>query len=655
MYCQILDTDLQVKVDPQTVGQRQVKLTCSSSCSLGTNLYYYWFRNGQHRTSGYDASIVLDSTRPSGVLGKQCWGVTYTAKRVCALKGSSVDLSCSYKYPGGHTVTKSVWFIKEQSGAEPVDLREDEEYQGRVQNRQSSQNDCSMRIADLRERDTQTYRFRFYTDDPGGKYTGRPGVSLSVTDLKITVSCWSEQTVTLICSSTCTLPNNPTYIWYKNGQSESHCRSASCSVAVVSGAVNYSCAVEGHESLLSPPVYSPRNTRAVLLPSGEREEGESVTLSCSSDADPPVLSYSWFKQRAAADTPLTTGQNYSITNISSQHSGLYYCTAHNQLGHHSSTPVHLDVKHSPRNTRAVLLPSGERVEGESVTLSCSSDADPPVLSYSWFKQRAAADTPLTTGQNYSITNISSQHSELYYCTAHNQLGHHSSTPVHLDVLYPPSPPSVSESVSGDSVTLVCVSDSNPHSSFSWYRKTGSDVMLVGNSSNLTLTAGEVGGFYCKAENPFGSHNSSEWSFPSSGNTAVKYAASGVTVLLLLTFTAALLRMRRRAAASSSRREENSTNCDSSPVYGNISALTVTPDPTVTAVSDDQDEVQYSSVHFRRSHTQEASLFSTVQQPSALNQDEEVEYSTVKLIKPQTSKELFSRSDETTVYSTVRRT
>ncbi|XP_072526992.1 B-cell receptor CD22-like, partial [Salminus brasiliensis] len=97
----------------------------------------------------------------------------------------------------------------------------------------------------------------------------------------------------------------------------------------------------------------PRNTRAVLLPSGERVEGESVTLSCSSDADPPVLSYSWFKQRAAADTPLTTGQNYSITNISSQHSGLYYCTAHNQLGHHSSTPVHLDVKAELLEQRAV--------------------------------------------------------------------------------------------------------------------------------------------------------------------------------------------------------------------------------------------------------------------------------------------------------------
>ncbi|KAF5897889.1 B-cell receptor CD22-like, partial [Clarias magur] len=88
---------------------------------------------------------------------------------------------------------------------------------------------------------------------------------------------------------------------------------------------------------------SPKNTRAVVLSSGDTVEGDSVNLSCSSDANPPVLTYSWFKQTAAADTLLTTGQNYSISNISSQHRGLYYCTAHNLLGQHNSTPTLLDV------------------------------------------------------------------------------------------------------------------------------------------------------------------------------------------------------------------------------------------------------------------------------------------------------------------------
>ncbi|KAI4882597.1 hypothetical protein NFI96_031528, partial [Prochilodus magdalenae] len=151
--------------------------------------------------------------------------------------------------------------------------------------------------------------------------------------------------------------------------------------------------------------------------------------------------------------------------MSSQHTGFYYCTAHNQLGQDNSTPAHLDVLYSPRNTRAVIISSGETVEGDLVTLSCSSDANPPVLTYTWFKQRAATVTLLSTDQNYTITNISSQHSGLYYCSAQSRLGQHNSTPTRLDVLYPSRLPSVSEHVSDSSLTLACVSDTNPASSY----------------------------------------------------------------------------------------------------------------------------------------------------------------------------------------------
>ncbi|KAI5088886.1 B-cell receptor CD22-like, partial [Silurus meridionalis] len=186
----------------------------------------------------------------SGVLGKECWGVTYTRDHVCALKGTSIDLSCSYKHPAGHTVTKSWWFIKKQADDKPVDMRGNEEYQGRVQYTQNSQNNCGLIISNLRETDAQTYSFRFYTDR--GDYTGEPGVSVSVTGLKVTVSDSGSGQMNLSCITTCTLSNNPSYIWYKNGQRVSDCTSASCSVAEVSGVDRYSCAVEGYESLRSP-------------------------------------------------------------------------------------------------------------------------------------------------------------------------------------------------------------------------------------------------------------------------------------------------------------------------------------------------------------------------------------------------------------------
>ncbi|XP_058237740.1 uncharacterized protein LOC131347596 [Hemibagrus wyckioides] len=263
---QLTVTDLQVKVDPNTVGQREVKVTCSSTCRINTHIIY-WYRNGHYIKYTNDASIVLDSTSRSDkgsysceVSGtehrsppvcvfdeKSCWSVSYSTQTVCSLIGSSVDLHSYYTFPNNYKVTEVLWFIKELE-----DVRKDEEYQGRVQYTQSSQNDCSLRITNLRERDAQTYRFRFYTDDPTGKYTGKPGVTLSVTDLRVTVSNRNGNKK-LSCITTCSLSNNPTYIWYKNRQRVTD--QDRNELYVSSGnAGSYSCAVRGHEELRSPAV-----------------------------------------------------------------------------------------------------------------------------------------------------------------------------------------------------------------------------------------------------------------------------------------------------------------------------------------------------------------------------------------------------------------
>ncbi|KAI5088999.1 Schwann cell myelin protein-like, partial [Silurus meridionalis] len=431
-------TDLEVKVSSWSK-----RLSCITTCALSNNPTYIWYKNGQSVTYKYGNYLYLyDGDDNAGsyscavkghedlrspavcVLDKNCWSVTYSSQEVCSLIGSSVDIHSYYTFPNNHNVRKSFWFIKQKT----VDMTEDDEYQGRVQYTHSSQNNCSLGITNLRETDAQTYTFRFHTNLRD--YTGEPGVSLSVTGLKITVSnlySWSKK---LNCVTSCTLSNNPIYIWYKNGQPVTNEYSNELDLYDNTDEDNYSCSIRGHEELRSPAVYSPKNTNAVVL-SGETLEGGSVTLSCSSDANPPVETYSWFK-REAPDTQLTTDKIYSISNLDSHHSGLYYCTAQNQLGRHDSTPVHLDVLYHPKTT-AVVLSSGETVEGDSVTLSCSSDANPPVQTYSWFKKEAL-DTLLTTTQNYTISNINSQHSGLYYCTAHNLLGHHDSPPVHLDVL-----------------------------------------------------------------------------------------------------------------------------------------------------------------------------------------------------------------------------
>ncbi|KAB5526113.1 hypothetical protein PHYPO_G00148020 [Pangasianodon hypophthalmus] len=280
-------TDLQVKVDPNTAGQREVKVTCSSTCRLSTSRFY-WYRNGQFRKYATDASIVLDSTRPSNagsyscrvyessyysppacVLGKECWGVTYTPDRVCALKTSSIDLSCAYKHPAGLTVIKSVWFIKEQVGVEPVDVRDYEEYQDRVQYTQSSQNDCSLRITNLRERDAQTYRFRFYT--AWNKYTGRPGVTLTVTDLKVTESDWRRASA--LSNRSEEYRRNDSAPVYGNVSATTSDPTQTASSEDQDN-VQYSSVYFRHSHVQEVPLYS-----TVQLPKAQEEEVEYATVS----------------------------------------------------------------------------------------------------------------------------------------------------------------------------------------------------------------------------------------------------------------------------------------------------------------------------------------------------------------------------------------
>ncbi|KAG9271762.1 B-cell receptor CD22-like [Astyanax mexicanus] len=502
-------------VDQQVVGHGVRKLTCSPTCS--GNCYYSWFRQRWisdywHTDGGYwqtsanmgcsaTATVWIESTSSSDQdrylctvnyyiqppsdceLGLPQWGVTYTPDSVCALEGSSVDLSCSYEYPGELRVTESFWFINEQH----VDLREDDQYKGRVQYYQTP---CRMRITNLRASDSQIYKFRFITDDPD--------------DLKIEVSDTQEGVKQLNCSSTCTL-TNPTYIWYRNEQPVSEQNRAVLYLrnrTVDAG--SYSCAVKEHEEIRSAAVCVFEGLQVkVEGAAAAPAEGQTVTLTCSSMCSSQSYStYTWYRNGQPVSE--CRSSSCSVAVFSGEIS--YSCAV--EGSDLCSPPVY-----SPKETRAVIVPSGKRKEGDSVTLTCSSDADPPVLTFNWFKQ--SVNESLGTGQNYSITSISSQHSGLYYCTALNQLGQHSSAPARLDVFYPPRPPSLSEfNGFNGSITLVCVSDSNPASSYTWFRKTGSSSEPFRNGSNLTLAAGTGGVFYCLAENQYGSSNSSEWPFTS---------------------------------------------------------------------------------------------------------------------------------------------
>ncbi|XP_067355823.1 B-cell receptor CD22-like [Channa argus] len=213
----------------------------------------------------------------------------------------------------------------------------------------------------LRLRDSAVYKFRFTTNQPGGRYTGLPGVTLSVTDLQMQVirseprqdSTWAE----VKCQSSC-LPDNPTFIWYKNGQKIWRETTSPSHEDNFNSIDSYSCAVKGHEKFPSPPVYAPKLPSVSVSPSAEIVEGSSVNLTCSSDAN-PAANYTWFKKNGNPDLQLISKQQLVFSSILSSDAGHYYCTAENELGRRTSEYKFVNVEYPPQLPSVSVSPSAE--------------------------------------------------------------------------------------------------------------------------------------------------------------------------------------------------------------------------------------------------------------------------------------------------------
>ncbi|XP_030282772.1 B-cell receptor CD22-like [Sparus aurata] len=449
--------------------------------------------------------------------GQHGWGVTYSSTEICALKGSTVNMSCSYTYPsridGVDTEVKETFWFTKLSGKQPVDLRTDSDHQLRVEY-SCSEKSCTLRITDLRESDSAEYKFRFITNQPGGRYTGSPGVTLRVTDLQVKVKRLHVSTrwAQLECLSSCRLPSHSYYIWYKNGQ-QIQSQTSSTNSGNFNYADSYSCAVEGHEDFPSPPVYAPKLPSVSVSPSAEIVEGRSVTLTCSSDAN-PAAKYTWYKENGDPDLqPLSKDPQLVFSSIQSSDSGEYYCTAENELGRRTSKYISINVKYAPKLPSVSVSPSAEIVEGSSVTLTCSSDAN-PAANYTWYKKNG--DVFQGPEDIYHFSSISSEDRGNYSCKSENQYGEINSTSVFIDVQYAPKLPSVSvspsaEIVEGSSVTLTCSSDANPAANYTWYKKNGDpDLQPLSKDPQLvfsSIQSSDSGEYYCTAENELGRRTS----------------------------------------------------------------------------------------------------------------------------------------------------
>lgn len=269
------------------------------------------------------------------------WSVHLPSGPVCALIGSSVVLPCSYDYPQSSNESRAEGRLPTQGGGgeeEPYKVlsemwcREDSRcltqryvfhsagvfpdpsYHNRVRHLgQAGTKNCSLKISDLRASDSGTYVFYLITSHPTQKMPEQRGIQLLVAD--------SSSAVTMSAS-----------------------------------------------------------------PSGGITEGDALRLACCSPSADPQARFRWFQ--STSSSPRHDGQVWDIGDATSEDSGSYYCQMQTGDGVQSSTTLAIDVEYSPRNTVVSISPAGEPQGGLPVTLTCSSDANPPVHTYTWYRGAA---------------------------------------------------------------------------------------------------------------------------------------------------------------------------------------------------------------------------------------------------------------------------
>ncbi|XP_053343757.1 sialoadhesin-like isoform X1 [Clarias gariepinus] len=222
-----------------------LNLTCDVNCTHSSSQFVWSTNNEQLKTSGpvlyFPALTVRDSgnytctwksneTSGSKTISLQVegdWGVKYP-ELVCAVRGSSVSIPCSYYYPKGIQVAQMLWCSMNSNKGRCTDfpyvynslsnIKSHFEYVG------DDKSNCTLLIHNAQFSYSGEYRFRFITDWIDGEWTGEPGVTLQVADLKVSLIRLSGNgtlkqgdSINLKCDMGCTHSSSQ-FVWSKNNK-----------------------------------------------------------------------------------------------------------------------------------------------------------------------------------------------------------------------------------------------------------------------------------------------------------------------------------------------------------------------------------------------------------------------------------------------------
>ncbi|XP_070202021.1 hemicentin-1-like isoform X2 [Littorina saxatilis] len=265
-----------------------------------------------------------------------------------------------------------------------------------------------------------------------------------------------------------------------------------------------------------------------------KTKGETVTLQCQADSNPPPTSITWHKNgqqvtimgRYSGGT--LTNPALTITGLTGSDSGHYNCRVTNDLGTGNSTQTNLIVQYPPEIVSNTTALRGN--ETTSITIPCTYDANPLPTRITWTKNGATVDV---TSAEYSggtvgtpgltIVTLATTDAGVYECSVENTRGSAESGDIPLNVTYPPkidtgTPSEISVNESS-SITVPCSIDAVPPvTSIEWLRN--GNILDVSNTAKYSggtvptppltinnLQSSDFGVYQCRASNGVGSSES----------------------------------------------------------------------------------------------------------------------------------------------------
>uniref|UniRef100_A0A8C2ZWN1 Ig-like domain-containing protein n=1 Tax=Cyclopterus lumpus TaxID=8103 RepID=A0A8C2ZWN1_CYCLU len=215
-------------------------------------------------------------------------------------------------------------------------------------------------------------------------------------------------------------------------------------------------------------LYPPNNTSVSY--SGPVKEGSSVTLTCNTNANPAVDSFTWYK--VDGDQVTAVGSKNRLSTTVSEVDSKFYCQVSSSYGNQNSSTTQIDVQcklnrastnpdspklckstdmnsdfneqkpsmtitnaifsDPPKNTSVSVDPSGSVLDGSSVTLTCTSIANPTEVNITWFRVAGREKEVMGSERDFAL-NVTKLSEDQYYCEALNVYGAEYSELTSIDV------------------------------------------------------------------------------------------------------------------------------------------------------------------------------------------------------------------------------